>query len=125
MKSLIIFAFCALFAIQPQAQHTTPSPDSFTIDSDVTVGGIRTIEATPSRLVCPKKITIKIKVAGNIIEDVDYVGGCPGNLKAVKALTKGQTVDQVIGKLDGIDCGKRGTSCTDQLCRILKKAMKK
>jgi len=119
MSTLVIFAICALFAA-PLAPE--PTPDSFTINSDVITNGIRTIDATPSRLVCPKRIVIKINTAGNIIEDVNYTGGCPGNLKAVKSLTKGLTVKQVLSKLDGIDCGGRGTSCTDQLCCILKKA---
>lgn len=116
-------ALSALFAMAPQNQK--PSPDDFTITSDKTENGIRTIAAVPSRIVCSRIIVVKVNTDGNIIEDVDYTGGCPGNLKAIKVLTKGLTVEQAIEKLDGIECGNRPTSCTDQLARILKKAYEK
>lgn len=117
-------ALGAMFAMSPD-NITSPTPESFTIDSDKVENGLRIIEATPSRLVCSKKITIVVNSETEIIEDVNYVGGCPGNLQAVKSLLKGLSVDQAIEKLDGILCGRRGTSCTDQLARILKKAYNK
>ncbi len=124
MKTLIILALGAFFAFAPQ-EPERPSPDSFTIDFNQVADGIRTIEATPSRLVCPKKVTILIEEESKTIKSVDYVGGCNGNLKAIRALLVGQTVDYAIEKLSGIECGKRPTSCTDQLARILKKVYSK
>lgn len=124
MKTLIIMALTALFAMNPQ-DLPQPTPESFTIDVDKVENGIRTIEATPSRLVCSRKIVVKVNTADNRIAEVDYTGGCPGNLQAIKSLLKGLTVDEAIGKLDGILCGRRGTSCTDQLARILKRAYNK
>ncbi len=121
MKTLLVMALGAMFAMSPD-NVAAPTPESFTIDADRVENGLRIIEATPSKLVCSKKITVTVNNETGIIEDVNYVGGCPGNLQAVRSLLKGLSVDQAIEKLDGILCGRRGTSCTDQLARILKKA---
>lgn len=124
MKSLIILALAAMFSFGPD-DSAKPTPEDFTIESCTVENNECVIVATPSKLVCPKQITAHIDATTNVIKSVEYVGGCNGNLKAVNALLKGLTVDQAIEKLDGIQCGKRGTSCTDQLSRILKKTYKK
>lgn len=124
MKTLIVMALSAIFAVAPQVDNS-PKPEDFKIVSDKTEAGVRTIVATPSPLVCAKQIEIKIGAKDNIVQELIVTRGCPGNAKAVASLVKGLTVDQVIQKLDGIPCGNRGTSCTDQLARILKKAYKK
>ncbi len=54
-----------------------------------------------------------------IIQDVYFQGGCNGNLQGICQLVKGQHIDDVISKLDGIRCGMKRTSCPDQLCRAL------
>ena len=69
--------------------------------------------------VCSSSINLDID-DNNIINKVEIVGGCPGNTKGVCILCKGQTVDDVIKKLEGIPCGNRGTSCPDQLAEALK-----
>ena len=56
----------------------------------------------------------------NIILEVSFLGGCNGNLQGICQLVKGQQVDDVIKKLDGIRCGTKPTSCPDQLCQALK-----
>ena len=63
---------------------------------------------------------IKLDVENDIINDVKFVGGCNGNTQGISALCKGRKVDEVINLLKGINCGGRGTSCPDQLARILK-----
>ncbi len=55
----------------------------------------------------------------NIIQNVAFLGGCDGNLQGICRLVKGQRIDDVIDKLDGIRCGDKPTSCPDQLCRAL------
>ena len=57
----------------------------------------------------------------NIIQNVAFLGGCDGNLQGICWLVKGQKIDDVINRLDGIRCGDKPTSCPDQLCRALKK----
>ena len=42
-----------------------------------------------------------------------------GNLQGLSRLVKGMPVDAVIARLEGIRCGRRSTSCPDQLCKAL------
>jgi len=55
----------------------------------------------------------------NIIQQVFFLGGCNGNLQGISLLVRGQHIDDVIKKLDGVRCGMKSTSCPDQLCRAL------
>ena len=62
---------------------------------------------------------MQVKVNNGIVEDVDFMGGCSGNLQGIKSLIKGMSVDEVIEKLKGIPCGPKPTSCPDQLAQCL------
>ena len=62
---------------------------------------------------------INITVEDDIITDVKFMGGCDGNLKGISALVNGMHVDEAIGKLSGITCGFKSTSCPDQLAKAL------
>ena len=62
---------------------------------------------------------IEFDIEDNKLQNVQYTGGCNGNLKAVSALVEGQNIDDVIKKLNGITCGLRKTSCGDQLAKAL------
>lgn len=62
---------------------------------------------------------IELEVEDGIIKEIAYWGGCNGNLQAVSRLVKGMPVADVITRLEGIRCGSRSTSCTDQLCKAL------
>ena len=92
--------------------------DDYVIVSDEVVDGVRCIVATPSAKVCSKQIDIEIK--DGIIQKVLYTRGCEGNAKGIGALVKDMTVEEAIRRLEGITCGKRGTSCPDQLAKVLK-----
>ena len=72
--------------------------------------------------VCAKMMQIKIK--NNIIEDIEFVGGCNGNLKGIAVLVKGMHINEVIPKLSGLPCGSRPTSCPDQLTKGLSAYLK-
>ena len=61
----------------------------------------------------------------DVIQNVAFLGGCNGNLQGICRLVKGQKIDDVIGKLDGIRCGDKPTSCPDQLCRALEQLKRK
>jgi len=63
---------------------------------------------------------IHIEAKDGIIESIRFTKGCPGNLLAVAALTKGRPIKEVIGALQGIKCGTRETSCPDQLATALR-----
>lgn len=62
---------------------------------------------------------INLEISNNIIENVEFIGGCAGNLSGIGHLVKGMSVDDVINKLKGVDCKGKGTSCPDQLSKAL------
>ena len=51
---------------------------------------------------------IKVDVDDNKIQNVEFVGGCDGNLQGISRLVKGMTVDEAIERLQGIRCGQIG-----------------
>ena len=55
----------------------------------------------------------------NVIQQVFFLGGCNGNLQGISQLVRGQKIDDVIPRINGIRCGAKNTSCPDQLCRAL------
>ncbi len=67
--------------------------------------------------VCSREIVIDID--DGIVSNVQFIGGCSGNTQGIGALVKGMKVDDVISRLNGINCGFRGTSCPDQLAKAL------
>ncbi len=56
------------------------------------------------------------------LKNVQFIGGCNGNLKGICSLVEGMDIDTVIAKVEGIQCGMKPTSCPDQLAQALKKA---
>ena len=64
--------------------------------------------------------SIEIDVEDNVIQNVRFVGGCPGNTQGVAVLLIGMSVDEAIKRLSGIRCGFKPTSCPDQLAVALK-----
>lgn len=121
MKGLIFaFAFM-LIGVSALAQDQVvmvSEVDDYTIVKDEVVDGVRYVVATPSAKVCSKQIDIEIK--DGIIQKVVYTRGCEGNAKGIGALIKDMPVEEAVKRLEGINCGKRGTSCPDQLAKILK-----
>lgn len=83
------------------------------------VDGIRYVAAEPSGLVCSQLIQFEIHPDGTV-RNLRYERGCHGNLLAVGRLCEGKQAAEIAAILDGVDCHGRGTSCTDQLSRILK-----
>lgn len=70
--------------------------------------------------VCP--IQIDFDIDGDVITDIRFTGGCNGNLKAVSKLVNGWTVDRIESVLSGNTCGRKPTSCADQLAKAVRKA---
>ncbi len=73
--------------------------------------------------VCADRITIGVS-DDDIIESVEFVGGCDGNAKAMGRLLKDMPVDKAVRLLSGVDCEGKGTSCADQLSRGLAEKVK-
>lgn len=63
---------------------------------------------------------INFEVEGDIVKNVEFVGGCSGNTQGVSALIEGMNIDEAIRRIEGIRCGMRPTSCPDQLAKALK-----
>lgn len=72
--------------------------------------------------VCSRRIDIELDAEG-IIRHVAFLGGCSGNTQGISALVEGQRAEDVMGRLRGIRCGFRPTSCPDQLAQALEEAL--
>ncbi len=71
--------------------------------------------------VCPQLISFDLD--GDVVHNIKFMGGCNGNLKAIAMLVDGWTVDQIEEKLSGNTCGRRPTSCADQLAKAVRAAL--
>ena len=81
---------------------------------------METIQYTPTG-VCSRQM--EIDVEDGVIQAVRVMGGCNGNLQGVASLLKGMRVEDAIGRMEGIRCGMKSTSCPDQLAQALKTAL--
>lgn len=66
---------------------------------------------------------IEFEIEDNTVRNVKYTGGCNGNLKAVGKLVEGMKVEEVMNRLEGIQCGMKKTSCADQLAAGIREAV--
>ena len=73
--------------------------------------------------VCSKRIDFSLDDAGRL-HDVQFMGGCPGNLPAIGRLVEGKDAKEIADILRGNPCGGRGTSCADQLSIAIDEALK-
>jgi uncharacterized protein (TIGR03905 family) len=62
---------------------------------------------------------VHFDIRGGKVYSVSFDGGCDGNLKALSVLAEGMEAEELIQKLKGVRCGKKGTSCGDQFARAL------
>ena len=67
---------------------------------------------------CSQRILFEIN--DGKIKNVQFIGGCNGNLQGISRLVEGMDVDAVIERIEGIHCGFKPTSCPDQLAKALK-----
>lgn len=66
---------------------------------------------------------IDLDVEDGVIKDIQFYGGCDGNLQGICSLVRGMKVEDVLPKIEGIRCGMKTTSCPDQLARALRQVM--
>lgn len=57
------------------------------------------------------------------VKNVEFIGGCNGNLKGIGSLVEGMSAEEVIKRLRGTTCGMKNTSCPDQLAKALEEAL--
>lgn len=72
---------------------------------------------------CSQRIFFEIE--DGKLKNVQFIGGCNGNLKGICSLVEGMDADEVIKRVEGIQCGMKPTSCPDQLAKALKEALDK
>ncbi len=70
---------------------------------------------------CSSRIDFELE--DGILKNVQFTGGCNGNLKGISSLVEGMKAEDVIKKLEGTKCGFKQTSCPDQLANALKAAL--
>ncbi len=73
-----------------------------------------------TKMTCSQQINFNID--GDVITNIEFIGGCNGNLKAISKLVNGWTVDKIESYLLGNTCGMRPTSCADQLAKAVRAA---
>ena len=65
---------------------------------------------------------IAFDIDGDVITNIEFHGGCNGNLKAISKLVNGWTAGRIEEMLMGNTCGRRPTSCADQLAKAVRAA---
>lgn len=70
---------------------------------------------------CSTKIEFDLE--GNVVRNVVFTNGCNGNLKGISGLVEGMTVEQIEERCKGITCGRKTTSCPDQLATAVREAL--
>ena len=68
--------------------------------------------------VCSTQIIVEVEEG--IIQKLIVENGCHGNLQGISKLVEGMKIEEVTKRLEGIDCRGRGTSCPDQIAKMLK-----
>jgi len=68
---------------------------------------------------------VSFEIDGDVVRNVEFMGGCHGNLQGISSLVEGMKAEEIIKRLKGIDCGGKGTSCPDQLAKAIERAQGK
>lgn len=71
--------------------------------------------------VCSRRIEFDMAPDGTI-HNVTFTGGCHGNTQGIGRLAEGMKARELAGRLRGVDCKGKGTSCPDQLARAIEEA---
>lgn len=74
--------------------------------------------------VCSRQIRFELDEGE--LHNVKFLGGgCESNLKAISDLVEGKNAKEVADLMRGNICGKRCTSCADQLAKAIDLALEK
>ena len=73
--------------------------------------------------VCSTQIDFEIDDEG-LVRDLSFTKGCPGNAQGVAKLAEGRPAEEIIELLENVSCGRKTTSCPDQLAKALSQEMK-
>ncbi|MBR2382998.1 MAG: TIGR03905 family TSCPD domain-containing protein [Anaerotignum sp.] len=70
-------------------------------------------------------VRVEFDVEDGVVKNISFLGGCDGNHKGLAVLAEGMTLEEAARRLKGITCGRRSTSCPDQLALALEDYMAK
>ena len=70
---------------------------------------------------CSQRILFDLE--DGIVRNLQFIGGCHGNLQGIAKLAEGMPAEDVIQRVKGIRCGMKPTSCPDQLSKALEEAL--
>ena len=70
---------------------------------------------------CSTKIQFELR--NGRVYSTAFENGCNGNLKALGILVEGMDAGELVAKLKGLRCGKKKTSCADQLAAAVAAAI--
>ena len=70
-----------------------------------------------TRGTCSSQITFELE--DGKLKNVEFFGGCHGNLQGISRLVEGMDAEKAAETLSGIRCGMKDTSCPDQLARAI------
>lgn len=63
--------------------------------------------------------TIEFDINNEIVTNIKFNGGCPGNLKMLSKIMDNWSKEEIIKMCKGNTCGLKPTSCADQLAKAL------
>jgi len=66
--------------------------------------------------------SVRFEIEDNKVKNVQFLGGCHGNLQGISKLAEGMDADELIARLKNIRCGLKQTSCPDQLAKAVLEA---
>ena len=69
------------------------------------------------------KGTCSVQTEVELNPDHTIKSGCDGNLKGIASLLPGMKAEDAITRMEGIRCGRKATSCPDQISQALKGAL--
>jgi uncharacterized protein (TIGR03905 family) len=70
---------------------------------------------------CSTRITFDLE--DGKVRGIAFADGCDGNLKGLSLLADGMDARELIAKLKGLRCGRKKTSCPDQLAKAVEIAL--
>lgn len=66
---------------------------------------------------------VEFTIEDGVITALRFDGGCSGNTQGIARLAVGMKAGDVAEKLRGVRCGRKATSCPDQLALAVEKAL--
>ena len=74
------------------------------------------------RGVCSRMVSFDLN-ENNVVSNIEFLGGCNGNLQGIARLAEGKTAEELIDLLEGVRCGFKNTSCPDQFDNALRRTL--